>query len=66
MLKDYRNRESLSPVLAAYSNVEYWSRSNQVTTQFEYAHLNVVSNMLVCVVSRYILWCAIYVVILLT
>ena len=31
-----------------------------VTTQFDCAHFNVDLNMLVCVVSRYIVWCVIY------
>ena len=37
-----------------------------VATQFECARFNVGSNMLVCVISRYIVWYIIYLVILLT
>ena len=37
-----------------------------VTIQFECTRFNISSNMLVCVVSRYIVCCIIYLVILLT
>ena len=37
-----------------------------VTTQLECARFNIDSNMLVCVVSRYIVWCIMNLVILLT
>ena len=53
-------------MLLQYNKIGYRVKGRVVTIQLECARFNVGSNMLVCVVSRYIVWCIIYLVILLT
>ena len=52
-------RQWLSPLLTAAGGLTATFNDRVVTIQFECARFHVSSNMLVCVVSRFIGWCII-------